>query len=134
VQVLQIEDETRLDSNATASRQVRVYIRLIPAAARCSSAKIASTHSQDETISLHIGNEFDIVAERKQDRYKTLRTVCTSSSIEIGRCGTTRTRPSPSRSTNDWRRLEMVSSTINSRRRALRAIARCRSIKDGRRC
>ena len=47
--------------------------RKIRRAECCSSAKTASiTRPKDETVTVHIGNAFDIVAERKQTDYKRI--------------------------------------------------------------
>src|ERR1019366_950710 len=64
---------TRPDSGCLCPPGRSACIRPTHAAARCLPVRTTSaTPPKDETISLHIGNAFDIVAERKQTDYKRL--------------------------------------------------------------
>ena len=88
------------DKVGTGDAAARGTIRVYQADSRGGSLFAGEDHidhtPKDETISLHIGNAFDIVAERKQTDYKALSTACTNSSTR-SRCEITRTFLSPSR-------------------------------------
>ena len=76
-------------------------IRVYQADSRGGSLFVGEDHidhtPKDEAISLHIGNAFDIVAERKQTDYKRLSDRLYEMEYEITLRGITRTCPSPSK-------------------------------------